>query len=666
MKSAPFIFCLIVGLKELVNMKNENTKRIRVVDAMVIALILMLSGVCNVCSGQEFVNSHEYFILSDIDPEMFDLVQIKVDDKLKKIKKNQSEYKILRNPKSLFTFRGTCIDKNDIDYFIFSNGNTKYYFPHNDKKGVQFDFRKYADDFSVYKQNVESQIDGSSYIDTEKASASLGINFSNTDLLYSRFLILTLKTIELSEEQTVICSFVAGNNEFSVSYRQFKDVCNKILVSNSKKREFDDLRERTNKYKSWYKYIDIQHATSVSIKDSANLVCGRFYPIDIKDVISSEDWEPLIVFSIDGKEHTVSEERILREAAAYDVVTQCKDFYNFIESAKQQFKYISVFSRRVVFVSLSDTSLLYGKFSPIIDLKGLITPSYSKFVEVKCESKNDDMLLPLNSFQEYAYTSDMLQSEKDKYDKVMEEFETIKRDYVYYWLDDEQIVPMEVLDAKINENYEIVKYDISYNSSKHYVFSDEFNQSAMTKDEYAEEQKRIKQAQEEERRRIAQAQEEERKNNVFFVKNLKGYAFYRQVDLTTYCSSKEKDAEGSFIVGMIMTGLGSDAISMVELFKFDDNKNGAFGIKANADRSKVNMYDSDALSRFLRSVSIASEYEEVTKFTYSVSGNKLVMTGETTNVSTGKKSTYSKTLVFNEKDHTLRDGNIIYKRERIE
>jgi len=611
----------------------------------------------------QFVISHEYFFKSDIDPEMLDLVQIYEDDKMRKIKKNQPEYEILRNPQSLFLYSETLIDKNGIEFLVFNNGNTKYCFPRYDKKGVQFDFYKYAGDYSVPKQVLEYTVKNYSYIDTERAIANSGVKLTTTNLLYNRFLKLTLKTIELAEDQSVQCLFVVGDNEFSVSYKQFMDVYNKILVSNSKIHEFHGLQAKVEKYKSFFKYIDLQLATSVSIKDSSNLVCGRFYPIDIKEVVSTEDWEPLIVFSIDGEEQSVNGKYVLETGASLDIVTQCKDFYNYIESTKQEYKYINVFGR-MESTSLRDTSLLYGKFAPIIDLKGLFSSTYKEFVEVKCESNKFDMVLPVTDFRKNAYMLNMVEGEKEKYDEVVEQFETTKRNYVYYLLDDGQMLPMEVLDAEINENYEIVEYYISINSSEQNVFADEFNQYAITKEEYFEELEREKQAQEEERRRIAQAQEEERKNAAFFSKNLKGYIFYRVTDFATYLSSQANDF-GLLLLSAGISGISNDAFFITEGYVFVDNNNGAFMVDFDYDKNKVRMTNTSDLQGYLQVASLAADLKESTVFTYKISGNQLIMTGETTSNS-GRKYHFSKTLIYNEKDHTLREGNVIYKRRRVE
>lgn len=605
-------------------------------------------------SLSDFQTSHEYFFLSSIEPSLLDLVQIEVDDKLKKIKKNQPEYEILRNPQSLFQYRGTFTDKNKTEFSFFYNGDTKYCFPNNDKKGVSLDFCQYAGDYSVHKQILECIINHYGYIDTEKAATYFGMKFTTTHMLYNRFLKLSLKKIELTENQTVKCVFMVGVNECSINYKQFVETFNAYLVPNSKIREFDDLRERVNKYKSWYKYIDIQHATSVRIKNSSNLVCNRFYPIEIKDVMSTDDWKPLVVFDIDDGVLGTDEKGFLNDAAALDVVRSCNDFYDYVEKSKQKYKYLNVFCTND-YISLSNNTLLYGKFTPIKNLKGEINANYDKFIKVECDLRKYDMTFQLDYFESNVYTEEEMEEEKGEYEEVVERFENTKRDYLYYIVDDGNILPMKILDARIKENYEIVEYVISINSSEQNVTSDNFNLHARTKEGYAEELKRIQQEQEEQKRR-----------NAFFTNNLKGYAFYRISDLATFSSDQVNDAEGSFLVGMIVGGISSKAINMVELYKFNDNQNGAFGIKAQADKSQINYYDSDALTTFFRSVSIASGYEEVTTFTYKVLGNQLIMRGETTNVSTGKKSEFSKTLIFNEKDHTLRDGSTIYKRERIE
>jgi len=656
-------------------MRNEKINRIRVMDAMVIALILMLSGVSNMCAGQEFVISHEYFFLSDIDPEMFDLVQIKVDDKLKKIKKNQPEYEILRNPKSLFEYIETFKDKNNIEFFLLSNGNTKYCFPHYDKNGVEYRFYQYAVDYTRHVNSMKSIASIYGYIDVDRASALLGIRFVRNSLAYGRFFKLYLEKTELTSEQSINYLFVAGDNKFSIDDSFFMKNFNKFLVSNSKIKEFEVLAERVNGYKLDYKYLDIQRATSISIKDSSNLVCGRFYPIDIKEVVSTEDLKPLIVFSIDGKDQSVSEKYILENATELDIVNQCKDFYNYIESAKQEYKYFNVFCKKTSTIFLNDTSLLYGKFAPIIDLKGWISPQYSQMVQVECESKQFDMLIPVETFKEYAYTLDMVGHEKNKYEQVVEQFENAKRDYIYYNFDDERILPIKVIGAKINEDYEIVVYIISVDSSEQYVVQYDFYKYAMTKEKYPEELKRIAKAQEEERRliakiqeeerrRIAQAQEEERKSTVFFTKNLKGYVYYRMTDFATYLSSKSNDF-GVLLLSAGISGVSNDAFFMTEGYVFADNQKGAFMVDFDYDKNKVRMTNTSDMQGYLQVASLAADLKESTVFTYKISGNQLIMTGETTSNS-GRKYHFSKTLIYNEKDHTLREGNVIYKRRQVE
>ena len=91
-------------------MRNVKVDRIRVVDAMVIALILMLSGVSNVCSGQKLRYAQLDFEFNQdfsIDSKTLNSAYIEYNGTLKSISKSSPEYKKLIDKGTLFKYKGT-------------------------------------------------------------------------------------------------------------------------------------------------------------------------------------------------------------------------------------------------------------------------------------------------------------------------------------------------------------------------------------------------------------------------------------------------------------------------------------------------------------------------------------------------------------------------------
>lgn len=459
------------------------------------ALIVMLSGVVNVCCGQfsssfiwnttEFIPTNEYFFKSIIDPTMFELVQIEEDGKLKKIKKNQSEYEILRNPQSLFEYKGPYLTKKDVEYYIFVKDNVKYCFPHYDKKGVDFGFQQYAVNFTTFRDQLAAVSENYNYVDAEYSSKFLKTEIKNDNLLYGRFLKVNWKGLELTKEQNYVCNLKVADNDLSIDYENFMTNYKYFLVPNQTIDSLNSLNERVTDYKSQYKYYDIQRDYNITPKDSSKLLYDRFYPVEITKLVADTYWGGRIQFVIDGQDYNRDENSLLYCLAKQYNIDRCKGLFEFVEKAKQEYKNIDVFfNNDDKTVSIHDSVLIYGL--PLNIIKAVTDIDYNESIMFRVDS-NNIYKLPIESFKKNIVTSDMIQERKTRYDMVMNNFEKIKpysqyinirfNDDFYYNHSSECVLygtltPMKILDLETNARGDAL-YKIDVNSTEYIVTTDE-------------------------------------------------------------------------------------------------------------------------------------------------------------------------------------------------
>ena len=462
-----------------------SESKFRRVCLLSIVLVLILLWIPNVCSGQ-FTLSEEYYFTKSINPELFDLVCIQVDGKMKKIKKNQPQYEIIRNPQTLFNFQGLFEDKNNTKFFVFNHKEVKYYFPHYNKKSVDYGFTDYAVNFTssfVQRYNYISQT--YNYIDAKKASSFLGTEFKNENFLYDRFLKVDWKGIELTKEQNVKFIFRIADKDFSIDFDKMVANYLEYFVSNSKMADFNSLNDKVNNYKTIYTYYDIQKDKSIKIKNQSDLICDRFYPMSIKDVIADDRWNGKIRYVIDGEVHVTANDYLRYCAPTIDNINKCKSLFEFVENAKEEYKRISVFfDDENKIVSLSDTTWIYGKPMDIIRAETDI--NYNEYVRIRVDSR--EYRLKLDDFKQAAINEEKIQENliihKERV-RLIEEFKSSAK-YVNIAAFSEdfkkkiegskivlcgELIPIKLLDLVMSYNRSWFK--LSVNTMEYSIRSDE-------------------------------------------------------------------------------------------------------------------------------------------------------------------------------------------------
>ncbi|MCQ2252062.1 MAG: hypothetical protein MJZ61_01295 [Bacteroidales bacterium] len=417
---------------------------------------------------------------------------------------------------------------------------------------------------------------------------------------------------------------------------------------------YDVYELRYQDYKNNYHYLNTNYDKSLFKNAGPQLLLDVYAKVEWENMSIGDDKEVYATLKAEGCDNPLSI-RIddLRTMLLHNSkVKEYKAFENKVKNEyRNNYKHLDVTAIKHNHIDSSKIVLNY--FYPIEITKPSLDSNYKMVIGYRIEGK--DFFAKQEDIDSGIVSNARMTIYKNHFDS----YYTMRNQYHYFdisglenlHIDNDSILcekyyPITVLEADLNKENNLI-YRIMLGADKKGFKKSTFLIRAKTDQQMEAEIKAYEERLEAERR----AQEKRKEDEEFFNKYLKGAMFYRQCTITQYLGNQGEAA----LIGM-MFGIGyNNAIIVTEGYAFRDMYHGVDMSQGDVDLNKVprdviNKGGLGQLYQFAKALDVNSEFES------ERDGNTIYITIN------GK----THPIIFDPKTRTIKDGDNVYKYQKID